>query len=285
MVDTSTISSPTLSARKSSQVLGGAMCNEAYQKITNRQEEGRKSQSAKLRERLAGSGFSIPGACTGALLEGLTCGGAYYFKLSSARHSFLYALLAGTIAFLSIATFGTVSKGRYIDWPMALSSYIFVVPAMAMWSAGFPAFGISIAYIAGSATAADAMRPFSNGDRNTFWYSFDVVLTTSNFVWCILTAKVYIQCAFSHFKRPYYPWLFVAWCVFVWAMPLGFWKWSGDVQEANKQQDGKQAAGTDPEAWRPYHMLWHVVAITCCTIGNISGKYACEYSANTNTSV
>lgn len=227
--------------------------------------------STSTYSRIAGDGFSILGACAAASVEAATCLCAYYIGFPNTQLSFLYALAVGTVAFMAIVAFAVASPTRHIDISMALSSYIFVVPGMAMWAAGYPAFGISIAYIAGSATAADALRPFDYGDRNLFWYSFDMVLTASNFAWCIVSGVAFIKCALSNFKHPY-TWLYIVWCGTVWAVPLVFWKWSGDIQSA-----GKKAGGAATEAWRPYHMLWHVVAVSCCTVGCLSGKFACEY--------
>lgn len=157
--------------------------------------------------------------------------------------------------------------GRFLDLPMAFSCSIILMPGMILWADGYPIAGVWAGYAVTWSTAADAMRPFTHYGMNGYVYEFDMVIAVCTFCGCLPAFAHYTKCAFAELHVVYAV-LYLLYNVLVFSVPGIYWKWKANKLYTTKTLIYAQTKDQlCTERWRPYHMLWHVIAVSCCAMG------------------
>ena len=217
--------------------------------------------------------FAAKGALSALLFEAMLHGLVIADILPQgllSRERWWIAAIPAAAGFMCNVAYASVTAGRYLNWPMALSAIPFVFPGMAFWASGFPSIGVSIASIVWTSPATDAMQPFAHGDRNEFPYAFDVVVVVSNFIGCIVAGVAYVRCAFDKLGTAQ-ACGFVAWCVAIWALPISVW-----IHNSTTLAKDQKSESPDPRFWERGAIIWHIAASGTCFVGGLSGYYVCH---------
>jgi hypothetical protein len=215
-------------------------------------------------------GFSLHGAASALLFE-LVLHGSVMFGIFPewliSPNRWWIAAIPAAVGFMCNVAYASLSPGRYLNWPMAMSAIPFVFPGMAFWATGFPSIGVSIASIVWTSPATDALQPFSHGDRNEFAYAFDVVVVVCNFVGCIIAGVFYVQCAFDKLAAA---WAggFAAWYILLWVLPITVW-----TRNSKDLADNQNSASPNPIFWERGAIVWHIAASGTCFVGGLLGHY------------
>jgi hypothetical protein len=182
------------------------------------------------------------------------------------------------VGLLGNVVYAHFAPGRFLDFPMAASCCTIILPGMTLWAHGYPTGGMICAYASTASTAADAMRPYSDGDRNRRSYAFDMTMCAGCFGSCMVPMARAFQCAFAQLHIAL-ACGFVLWIVIVFSIPVAYWYWVAVNYYSTEYDLQNQSARTrgelTGEAWRPFHIGWHLLAVLCFMVGFISAIGVC----------